>query len=229
MTAPTLTAYRCLSSVFACRLRVTQLHDDGTLDPGTANQAVSDAIISIGTTPNIEAGQEITLRNGCNDLVVEAVGDDEIKRYDLALSLSQLDVELLYLMVGGTLLTKGGVTVGYAARKLGDSQQKVAVEAWSKAWTKSAQALSPAGTGSGVLYWHHVWPKVDWTPGAYTIENGALVVPLTGKAVENPAMGTGPAADWPATITAAQAVFLDDNLPAATCGLQSFSVAGSAS
>lgn len=227
MTAPTLTAYRCLSSVYACRLRVTQLHADGTLDPGTANQYTTDALISIGTSPQIEAGQEITLRNGCGDVCVEVTGDDEVKRYNLSLSLCQLDSELLYLMAGGYLLTKGGITVGYAERKIGDAKPAVVVEAWSQARTRSAQAIITSG--SGLLYWRHVWTHVEWTPGDYTLQNEALVVPLTGKAEENPNMGAGPAADWPAVITSAQARFLDDNIPAATCGLASFNVAGSAS
>jgi hypothetical protein len=227
MTAPTLSAVRCLSSVYACRLRVTQLHDDGTLDPGTANQYISDALISIGTTPQIEAGQEITQRNGCGEICVEAIGNDEIKRYDLALSLCQLDSELIYLMTGGTLLTKGGVTVGLAGRKIGDSHPKVCVEAWSQARTRSDQAV--VATGDGVLYHHFVWPKVEWTLGAFSVENNALIVPLTGRANENANMGIGPASDWPAVITSAQGWYLDDKMPAAACGLAAFNVAGSAS
>ena len=227
MTAPTLTAYRCLSSVFACRLRVTQLHSDGTLDPGTANQYTSDALISIGTSPQVETGAEITLRNGCGDVCVEVAGDDEVKRYNLTLSLCQLDVELLYLMAGGYLLTKGGITVGMAERKIGDARPKVVVEAWSEARTRAQQAVHTSG--SGLLYWRHVWPFVEWTPGDYTLQNDALSVPLTGKAQENANMGVGPASDWPAVITSAQAKFLDDNIPAATCGLASFAVSGSAS
>ena len=227
MTAPTLTSYRCLSSVYACRLRVTQLHEDGTLDPGTANQYTSDALISIGTNPQIEAGQEITLRNGCGDICVEVTGDDEVKRYNLTTSLCQLDSELIFLMVGGYLLTKGGITVGYAERKIGDAKPKVCVEAWSQARTRSSQATHTSG--SGLLYWRHVWPFVEWTPGDYTLQNDALTFPMTGKAQENPNMGAGPNADWPAVITSAQARFLDDNIPAASCGLSSFLVAGSAS
>lgn len=227
MTVPTLSAYRCLSSIRVCRLRVTQLHSDGTLDPGTTNQATSDAIVQLGSNPQIEAGQEITLRNGCGDICVEATGDDEVKRYNLALQLCQLDVELIYLMVGGYLLTKGGFTVGYAERRVGDTLPKVCIEAWTEARTRSSQAV--ISSGSGLLYWRHVYPFVEWTPGDETLQNDALVVPLSGKAVQNPNMGAGPAGDWPAAITSAKARFLDDNIPAATCGLQSFSVAGSAS
>lgn len=227
MTVPTLTSVRCVASVFACRLRVTQLHADGSLDPGTAGQAVTDSLISIGSTPQVEAGIEITQRNGCGDICVEAVGDDEIKRWDLALSLCQLDYDLIALIVGGTALTKGGVTVGYADRKIGDPHQHVCVEAWSKAYNRSAQAV--IATGSGLLYERHVWPRVTFIPGVQTVDANAMIIPFTGKAIENPNMGTGPAADWPATITQAHAMFHDDNIPAAVCGTQNFAVAGSAS
>ena len=227
MSVPTLSTYRCLSSVFACRLRVTQLHDDGTLDPGTDNQYVTDALISIGVSPVVREGDEITLKNGCGDVCVEAVGDTEVSRYNLAMQLCQLDAELIYLLGGGYLLTKGGITVGYAERRIGDDIPKVCVEAWSHARTRSQQATH--SSGSGLLYWRHVWPYVEWFPAPHTMENGALVYQLNGKAQENPNMGSGPAGDWPAVITSAQAKFLDDNIPAATCGLQSFAVAGSAS
>jgi hypothetical protein len=227
MTVPTLSAYRCLSSVFACRLRVTQLHEDGTLDPGTTNQYVTDALISIGVTPVVREGEEITVRNGCGDICVEAVGDDEVTRFDLTTNLCVLDAELLYLMAGGYLLTKGGITVGYAERKVGDNVPPVCVEAWSHARTRSQQATH--SSGSGLLYWRHVWPFVEWVPAPHTLENGPLIVQLNGKAQENAAMGTGPAGDWPAVITSAQAKFLDDAIPDAVCGRQSFAVAGSAS
>ena len=227
MSVPTLSTYRCLSSVFACRLRVTQLHDDGTLDPGTDNQYVTDALISIGVSPVVREGDEITLKNGCGDVCVEAVGDTEVSRYNLAMQLCQLDAELIYLLGGGYLLTKGGITVGYAERRIGDAHPKVCVEAWSHARTRSQQATH--SSGSGLLYWRHVWPYVEWTPGDHSIENGALVVTMNGRAYENPNMGAGPDAEWPAVITSAQAKFLDDNIPAAVCGATSYSVAGSAS
>lgn len=224
MSAPTLSAHRCLSSVRSKRLRVARLHDDGTLDPGTENLYVSDALISIGTSPEIETGQEIVQRNGSGEICVYVSGDDEIKRYNLTLTLCQLDSELIEMLTGATLITVGGITVGLQMPKIGDDKPRVCMEAWSEARTSRQQASEDGA----VLYWHWVWPNVKWTIGDFTLDEGVLNVPLTGKAEENDSMGTGPAADWPALITAAQAWFLDDEIPDAVCGYQNLVVAGSA-
>lgn len=225
MTAPALSAHRCLTSVYAERLRVVRLHADGSLDPGTENMYVTDALISIGSEPEIEAGEELTQRNGGGAICVTASGDDSIRRFNLTLSLCQLDSELIEMLTGATLIESGGVTVGLQMPRQGDVQPIVCVEAWSQARTASEQASEDGSN----LWFHWVWPKVRWTIGGHTLENGILTVPLTGKAEENDSMGLGPAADWPAVITAAEAWFLDDDEPAAVCGYQPLVVAGSAS
>lgn len=225
MSAPALAAHRCLSSVYASRLRVTRLHSGGTLDPGSENMIVSDGLVSVGTTPNVQAGEEFTQRNGGGGICVYVTEDDKILRYDLALALCQLDSELLEMLTGGRVLTVGGVTVGFAVPGLDDVPPSVCIEAWSEA----REGSSIASEAGDALYWHFVWPSVRWTLGAFTLERGILTVPLTGKAVENPSMGTGPEASWPGIITEAQAWFLDDEIPDATCGYQALVVAGSAS
>lgn len=225
MTAPALAAHRCLSSVYASRLRVTRLHDSGNLDAGDDNMIVSDGLVSIGTTPNVQAGEEFTQRNGAGGICVYVTEQDTIVRYDLALSLCQLDSELLEMLTGGRVLTVGGVTVGFAVPSLDAVAPLVCVEAWSEARVGSSQATE----AGAALYWHFVWPSVQWTLGAFTLERGILTVPLTGKATENAGMGTGPGGEWPGVITEAQAWFLDDEVPDATCGYQALVVAGSAS
>jgi hypothetical protein len=225
MTAPSMAAHRPLSSVYASRLRVSRLHDDGSLDPGSENQYVSDAIVSIGQTPNVQAGEEFTQRNGGGGICVYVTEQDSIVRYDLTLSLCQLDAELIEILTGGRVLSVGGTTVGFAVPALDAIAPSVLVEAWGEARDGSAQASEDGAA----LYWHHVWTNVQWTLGAFTLERGILTVPLTGKAVENPSMGLGPGGEWPEVITEAYAFFLDDEIPAATDGYQSLVVAGSAS
>lgn len=225
MTAPALASHRCLSSVYATRLRVSRLHDDGSLDPGSTNSYVSDGLVSIGQTPNVQTGEEFTQRSGGGGVCVYVTEQDVIVRYDLALSLCQLDAELIEILTGGRVLSVGGVTVGFAVPSLDAVAPSVLVEAWSEAREGSAQASEDGAA----LYWHHVWTNVQWTLGAFTLERGILTVPLTGKAVENPAMGLGPGSDWPEIITEAYAWFLDDDVPDAVCGYQTLVVAGSAS
>lgn len=225
MGAPAIDSHRCLSAVMACRLRVARLHDDGTLDPGAENLYVSDAIISIGSDPDVEAGTVLTQKNGCGRVCVRRRSDDETLAYNLTMSLCQLDAELIEMLTGATLITVGGVTVGLQRPKQGDAKPLVCVEAWQEARNATEQATF----GGALLWWHWAWPKVKWTAGQHTLEEGVLTVPLTGYAEENDQMGTGPAADWPDLITAAESFWLDDAIPDAVCGYQELVVAGSSS
>lgn len=225
MSAPALSAARCLSSIYANRLRVSRLHDSGTLDPGATNQVVTDSLVKIGYAPQIQAGQEFTGYNGSGGVCVYATEDDKVLRYNLTMDLCTIDFELQELVLGGRTLTTGGITVGYEDRALSDVGPKVCVEAWTTAYEVDAQAIEDGLA----LYVHHVFPLVKWTIGASTLERAPFVIPLTGKAVPNASMGLGPNAEWPEVITGAHAMFLDDAIPDAVCGYQALVVAGSAS
>lgn len=226
MAAPELDAHRCLSQVMACRLRVARLHADGTLDPGEENLYVTDALISIGSSPDVEAGTVITQRNGCGNICVRRRSDDQTLAYNLSMSLCNLDAELIEMLTGGTLITVGGVTVGYKRPASGATKPIVCVEAWAEARTATQQATNDGD----LLWWHWVWPHVKWTAGEHTLDGeNVLTVPLTGYAEENENMGTGPDASWPDLITEAEAWFLDDEIPDSVCGYQPLVVAGSAS
>lgn len=225
MSAPALDSPRCVGSVFAKRLRVTRLHTGGTLDPGTQNKIVSSGVVSIGSTPNVQTGDELSQRNGGGDICVSVTEPDVITRYDLTTALCQLDAPLLEMTTGGRVLFSGGEVVGFAVPTFASSKPIVCVEAWTQAQEGATQAVEDGAS----LWVHWVWPRVEWTIGATTLERGVLNVNLTGKAVENPSMGHGPEASWPEAITEAQAWFLDDELPDAVCGYQSLVVAGSAS
>lgn len=225
MSAPAIDAHRCLSQVMAVRLRVARLHADGTLDPGDENLYVTDSLISIGSDPDIEAGEVLTQRNGSGNICVRRRSNDETVAYNLSLVLCNLDAELLEMLTGATLLTVGGITVGLQRPKVGDSKPIVCVEAWAEAYSGTEQA----SFDGDLLYWHWVWPRVRWTAGAVDRSAAIATIPVNGYAEENEQMGLGPANDWPGLITAAEAFFLDDAVPPSVCGYQELVVAGSAS
>lgn len=224
MGAPSLSGPRCVSSILAKRLRVARLHSGGTLDPGAENQVVQ-SMVSLGMTPNVQAGDELSQRNGDGEVCAALTEPDVITRYDLTLTLCVLDFELLEILTGGRVLMTGGQPVGFAAPAFDDEKPIVVVEAWSQAQEGTVQA-----TEDGAALWlHWVFPRVEWTLGNQTIERGILNFQLTGKAVENPSMGLGPNGEWPEVITEAWGVFLDDEIPDVVCGYQALVVAGSAS
>jgi hypothetical protein len=225
MSAPALAAARCLSSIRARRIRASLLHEAGDLDPGTENMVVTDGVILVGITPNIQAGDSFTQKNGSGTVCVYITDDDTILRYDLTMNLCTLDFELKQLLLGGRVIQQGGVTVGYADRGLTDVPPKVCFEAWADAVAGSEQA-SEDGLS---LYIHHVFPLTRWTIGGSQMENQPYVTAMTGKATPNASMGLGPNAEWPEVITETHAEFLDDAIPDSVCGYQALVVAGSAS
>lgn len=213
----------CYGGVQACRLRVARLDAGGAPDTGEDNLYVTDSIIQIQSTPEVEAGDEFTQKNGCGDICVSFKGKDHIKRVGLSLSLCQLDGELLEMLTGGSVLTSGGDTVGYAMAASDDDPIPVSVEAWAKAWDGSQQAVD----GSDSLYWRFVWPSTTWVMGQHTLANGVITIPLTGIGIENSGFGTGPGGDLPGAIPGAEAFLIDTALPDATCGYQELVIAGS--
>lgn len=215
-------APNCYGSIQACRIRVGALDDGGAPDPGLTNLVVTDALIQIQTSYEIETGQEFTQKNGCGEICQTFKEEDKIKRVSLELQLCQLDYDLLVMMLGasaitGTLTDAGGATIGYdLPSSTAATSNGVSLEAWTKAWDGGSQ---PVSLGGDPLYHHFVWPKTTWVPGQRTLQSGILVVPLTGIGTENPSIGDGPANDFPFTSpNGAEQVFLDDSIPDAACG-----------
>lgn len=218
-------APNCYGSIQACRLRVGALDENGAPDPGVGNLVVTDALIQIQTSYNIETGQEFTQKNGCGAICQTFKEDDKIKSVGLELQLCQLDYELLNLLLGSTalsatgLLSAGSDVIGYdLPASTAGAQNGVTMEAWTKAWDGGSQ---PVSFGGDALYHHFVWPKTTWVPGQRTLQSGILVIPVTGTGFENPNAGDGPANDWPLYgPNGAEQAFLDDTIPDAACGAQ---------
>jgi hypothetical protein len=218
-------APNCYGSIQACRLRVGALDAGGAPDPGLTNLVVTDALIQVQSSYNIETGQEFTQKNGCGEICQTFKEADKIKSVGLELQLCQLDYELIALMLDANtisatgLLSAGSDVIGYdLPPSTAGNSNGVSVEAWTKAWDGGSQ---PVSFGGDPLWHHFVWPKVTWVPGQRTLQSGILVIPLTGTGTENPQIGDGPNDDFPVSgPQGAEQVFLDDTIPDAVCGAQ---------
>lgn len=212
----------CFSSVQACRLRVARLDATGKPLAGAKNLYVTDALIEIGIKMIIKSGTRLEQANGCGNDCVIFQDCDRITGVDLQMQLCQLDAELMEMLCGGTLLVSGGNTVGYMVPADNAAcSNGVSIEVFSKAWNVDQQAINAAGTSVG--YYQFGFPKTTWVPGDFTLSNGVLAVPFTGKGYANAQFDNGPANDWVS--------YAIDNcmawqinyaaLPASTCGATS--------
>jgi hypothetical protein len=89
----------------ACAIRLARLAADGTTPAGATNGYVTRNLIKMTVKPEIEAGQEFTIRDACGQLPVIYRDRDIIKRYAADIEFFTPDPEIEELMVGAPLIT----------------------------------------------------------------------------------------------------------------------------
>lgn len=206
-------ANTCPAVVQACAIRVSRLDGAGVPDPGANNLYVSDSLTQLVITPEVEEGDEFTVKNACGAVCVNVKDCDRLKRLNLTLGLCKLDPELQEIIAGGVVLTSGAA-VGYGFPKIGEvaCPDGVSIELWAKRYTSGGQ-LDP-----DFPYEWFVLPKTTWQHGARTHENGPLTIEFTGFAVENENWFDGPLNDWPVDSDRVLQHIPTDTLPDALCG-----------
>lgn len=203
-------------SVQFLRLRVTRLGATGNVVTGAGNAFVSDNMIELADSPDIERGQEILVRNGAGELCVDYRDADVIKRRLLTLSICGVQDELFELIEGASLYASGGSTIGHADPVLGTAPNPngVAIEGWSK-------NLVSGSVDGTYPYFRWLWPKTyGWTRGEDRLLNGHTAWTFSGIALGNAGMrATGPAGDWTGPVDRVRAVYRSAAaLPAAGVG-----------
>jgi hypothetical protein len=223
----------CYASIELAALRIATLTTSGAPSTGANKGYVTDSAIQLGVTVEVEAGTEFTQKNGLGAICATLKQPDTVKRVTLALELCQLDSQLLALLTGGASISSGGNVVGMQLPAVGATPPNLCVEAWTKAWDGGQQAIDPV-TSPAASYFHFVFPLVTWVQGQFTMEEGFMVVPVTGSGSENSAItANGPFDDWPTYVANAGGItriggwFLDDDVPTATCAAISVSSAAS--
>lgn len=217
-------AAECLAAIHLCRVRATRLNANGTPAAGPNNVYVSDKPIQLGVTPVIEAGQDKTLIGGCDCIVAEYRGYDKLKRFDFTLDLAVLEIGLLEMLLGSTLITNGT-----SADPIGQwwsenafdcstpAQPNVALEGWQTGWQQGGpDAVWP--------YIHWVWPSTFWQIAPHTLQNDFLQPQVTGFSRSNAAWGEGIYGEQPEASPGLGGFFYSTTIPTAACGYQSHAI-----
>lgn len=183
------------SSISVMAIRVTRLNADSTLVTGaSASYVLTSDLISLSFTSEYEEGDEFVQKGGDGTVCTSYKAPDTLKRVTLEVAICNPDPEFSWIIGGGTLLSAGGKTVGYAMPETGvdGNPNGVAIEVWSKA----IQNGKPAAQNP---YWHWVFPYAVLRPGGdRVLENGILANSFEGWGVGNSGFGDGPAAPaWP--------------------------------
>lgn len=205
-------ALTCTPQVNACVIRVTRLEADGSPDAGASNAYVSDALVTMTVTPEIEEGEEFIQKNGCGIPCVNYKAPDTIKRLTVELTLCTPDPRLHEILSGGTVLTDGEA-IGWAMPALAAeiAPNGVSIELWAERVGDDGQP----DPDFPYAWW--LFPRVKLTPGARTFEFGPLSSPFTGTGYENPQYLDGSEGDWPVASDKAMQWIPTDTIPTASC------------
>lgn len=192
----------------ACAMRATLLDECGV--PVNTSTVVNSQItfkdfVSLSFSPNVEAGQDYTLRNACGELVYNTKDCDQTKYYDLTLQVVGLQPHLeelfgvssAFVNAGGTII--GGVvndTSGESTSNGGSCSSNILIEVWTNNASKERCA-----DNSDCPYVRWILPlTTNWTvSGDTSFTNDIFALEMTGIAEANasfispvPSPGTDP-------------------------------------
>ena len=211
----------CPASILACGMRVTLLDDLGNVADVPNNYWVTANLIEIQTSPEIEAGTDLTMKSGCDAIIAAYRGPDLFKRFNFELSLGALEPGLLSLMLGGSVILDGTDPIGMGwpnqTTCAGEPPPFVALEVWSYSWDCLGQA-------PGTPYIHWTWPMTRWQIGQSVLGASDFFRPaLTGFSLANGQWGEGPYGDGPGEDIPELGAFwfTAEAPPAAACAYQS--------
>lgn len=182
----------CTVSFGACLVRITRVDENGNVIAGD-NAYVTDKPVSISVSPNVETGNDFSVRNGCGCGIASRKFPDTFKFWEFSINLAALEPQMLAFMLGASTIEDGADVVGLAfpsALACDEANPAVAFEFWTESVTGS-------GLDAAYPYWHWVFPSTVWTLGDNTFEEGPAQPTLNGFSQTNGNWGDGPYGDGP--------------------------------
>lgn len=178
----------------ACAMRATLLDECGVpVDTTTIvnSQITFKDFISLSFSPNVEAGQDYTLRNACGELVYNTKDCDQVKYFDLTLQVAGLQPHLEELfgisnaLLNGTGDVIGSVmkdTSGASASASGNCSSNILLEVWTNNASKERCA-----DNSDCPYVRWILPlTTNWSiSGDTSFTNDIIGLEMTGIAESN--------------------------------------------
>lgn len=186
-------ASTCWASVRGCAMRVTKLNDCCAPVNDPCAIVVTDGFISAVLTQEIEAAQEIIVKNACDKICVYDPGCDSLKDLTVVLTLCKVNPELIGIMTGqAVVLDYAGNAVGTRRSTDLACDRRFAVEIWTQV---PNQACAGGPTNSAKQYGYFLIPcvRAATITGDITIDGAnAISVELTGKTTIPSLWGSGP-------------------------------------
>ena len=184
-------AVECVNLSRGKMLRVTKLDECGTPVEGPNSTLTMKAFVSGTITPNYLDPEEITQSDANGDRCIDDRSDVQLRWLDISLVLCTTDPTMINLITGDPLVVNDNTptpdTVGFRIDADLTGTANFALEFWSGV---SGQACAVGGFPK-YGYWLFPWVKdAQW--GEWVIQNGALTLTFTARAVFGGGWGVGP-------------------------------------
>ena len=189
----------CPSMITACAMRITRNNSAGVPLATTVakSRLLMAAFTNLTLAPDVEAGEEIAIKNACGAVCVSRKLPDSLKGFNLTLRFCGWSTLAAEMLVGASVLLNGSTVRGQVwPSSITDTTQSTQIELW---------AVNNAPTGASDAYIHFVLPKTyNWQlSGNLDFTNGAVQLELSGYAEKNPNWTPSIAAEFEAGDTAA--------------------------
>lgn len=189
MTAPALAPAVCSSYIGARRLRVTRLDRCGRPINHPRGYAVSSGFVSVELSPEVEEGEDYSLKSADGSLCVSEKGPDSIKWMNVSIEFCRVDPDIFTLMnPTWKLVTNAqGQATGFRIGQRMSDQDGFALDLWPKVSGGGAGCddeddvdpdpnfpVDPSG------YFLLPW-VIPTAPESWTLENGTATFTISGR------------------------------------------------
>lgn len=181
----------CATQARGKMMRLTRLDDCGAVVEGPSSTLVTKAFISATFTPSYLDAEEISVADADGEICIADRSDPALQWIDISLIICTTDPTMINIITGDPLVLDDATptpnTVGFRINGALTGTANFALELWSGI---TGTACSAAGFPS-YGYWLFPWVK-DALWGEWVIENGALTLTFTARAVSDSPWGVGP-------------------------------------
>lgn len=184
-------AVECVSMARGKMLRITKLDECGAVVESATSTLVAKAFVSGTFTPNYLDAEEITQSDADGDRCIDDLGAPQLRWIDISLIICTVDPTMINLITGDPLVVNDAAptpdTVGFRIDTDLTGTANFALELWSGITGQACDADGFPSYG----YWLFPWVK-DARWGEWVIQNGALTLTFTARAVIGGGWGVGP-------------------------------------
>lgn len=170
--------------------RFTRVDNCGCPTPGPCSSMVTEDVVGVTISPEVEEGEEITVRNMAGKLCISDKPCDTTKWFNVEITMCK-QIPALYSLVAGytTAHDRNGLVVGFGISSNIDCTGGFALEIWGDT---PGQGCAP---GSSLGQWDYLvlpWVSAATLSGDIEIGNAARQPVLSGRTKSGHCWGSGP-------------------------------------